>query len=88
MKKRFSEERIIGFVKEADQVMPVKEPCRKCGFSEANFFLWRSKYGGMNAPDVARKVISDGVGPVVVDTRNGFWVATMGLERRPLLAGY
>jgi putative transposase len=34
--------------------MPVKELCRKRGFSEASFYLWRSKYGGMNVSDAKR----------------------------------
>ena len=54
MKKRFSEEQIIGFLKEADQGLPVKALCRKRGFSEASFYLWRSKYGGMNVSDAMR----------------------------------
>ena len=54
VKKRFSEEQIIGFLKEADQGLPVKELCRKRGFSEASFYLWRSKYGGMNVSDAKR----------------------------------
>jgi putative transposase len=54
VKKRFSEEQIIGFLKEAYLGMPVKELCRKRGFSEASFYLWRSKYGGMNVSDAKR----------------------------------
>jgi putative transposase len=54
VKKRFSEEQIIGFLKEADQGLPVKELCRKRGFSEASFYLWRSKYGGMSVSDAKR----------------------------------
>ena len=54
MKKRFSEEQIIGFLKEAERGLPVKELCRKRGFSEASFYLWRSKYGGMSVPDAKR----------------------------------
>jgi putative transposase len=34
--------------------LPVKELCRKRGFSEASFYLWRSKYGGMNVSDAKR----------------------------------
>ena len=55
MKKRFSEEQIIGFLKEADRGMAVKELCRKHGFSEASYYLWRGKYGGMDVSD-ARKL--------------------------------
>ena len=54
MKKRFSEEHIIGFLKEADRGIPVKELCRKHGFSDASFYLWRSKFGGMDVSDAKR----------------------------------
>lgn len=54
MKKRFSEEQIIGFLKEAERGMAVKELCRKHGFSDASFYLWRSKYGGMEVSDAKR----------------------------------
>ena len=54
MKKRFSEEQIIGFLREAEAGMPVKELCRKHGFSEASYYLWRSKFGGMNVSEAKR----------------------------------
>ncbi len=54
MKKRFSEEQIIGFLHEADAGLAVKELCRKHGFSEASYYLWRSKFGGMDVPDAKR----------------------------------
>ena len=54
MKKRFSEEQIIGFLREADRGMAVKELCRKHGFSEASYYLWRSKFGGMDVSDARR----------------------------------
>ena len=54
MKKRFSEEQIIGFLKEAEAGVPVKELCRKHGFSDASFYTWRSKYGGMEVSDAKR----------------------------------
>jgi putative transposase len=54
MKKRYSEEQIIGFLGEADAGMPIKELCRRHGFSEASYYLWRSKYGGMSVPDAKR----------------------------------
>ena len=34
--------------------MPVKELCRKHGFSEASYYLWRSKFGGMDVSDAKR----------------------------------
>jgi len=54
VKKRFSEEQIIGFLREAEAGMPVKDLCRRHGFSEASYYLWRSKFGGMTVPDAKR----------------------------------
>ena len=54
MKKRYNEEQIIGFLREADKGVPVKELCRKHGFSDASFYLWRGKYGGMDVSDALR----------------------------------
>ena len=54
MKKRYSEEQIIGFLQEADAGLTVKDLCRRRGFSEASYYLWRSKFGGMNVPDAKR----------------------------------
>lgn len=54
MKKRFSEAQIIGFLREADAGLPVKQLCRRHGFSEASYYLWRSKFGGMQVSDAKR----------------------------------
>ena len=54
MKKRFTEAQIVGFLREADAGIPIKELCRKHGFSEASYYLWRSKFGGMTVPDAKR----------------------------------
>ena len=54
MKKRFTEEQIIGFLRQAEAGLPVKELCRKHGFSEASYYLWKSKFGGMSVPDAKR----------------------------------
>jgi putative transposase len=53
-KSRYSEEQIIGFLKQADAGMPIKELCRKGGFSDATFYKWRSKFGGMEVSDARR----------------------------------
>ncbi len=54
MKKRFTDEQIIGFLKQADAGVPVKELCRQHGFSDASFYTWRAKFGGMTVPDAKR----------------------------------
>lgn len=54
MKKRFSEEQIIGFLREAEAGLPIKELCRRHGFSAASYYLWRSKFGGMSVSDAKR----------------------------------
>tara|TARA_R110002073_G_C9470503_1_gene579349 strand:- start:2179 stop:2442 length:264 start_codon:yes stop_codon:yes gene_type:complete len=54
MKKRFTEEQIIGFLRQAEAGMPVKELCRKHGFSDASYYLWKNKFGGMSVPDARR----------------------------------
>ena len=54
MKKRFSAEQIIGFLREADKGVAVKELCRRHNFSEASYYLWRSKFGGMEVSDAKR----------------------------------
>jgi len=53
-KKRFTEQQIIGFLKEAEAGIAVKELCRKHGFSDASFYGWRSKYGGLRVNELKR----------------------------------
>ena len=54
MKKRFTEAQIVGFLREADAGVAVKDLCRKHGFSEGSYYLWRSKFGGMEVSDAKR----------------------------------
>ena len=54
MKKRFTEAQIVGFLREADAGVPVKDLCRKHGFSDASYYLWRSKFGGMSVSGAKR----------------------------------
>jgi putative transposase len=51
---KYSEEQIIGFLKQVEAGVPVKDVCRKGGFSDATFYKWRAKYGGMDVPDARR----------------------------------
>jgi len=53
-RKRYSEAQILGFLKEAESGISVRELCRKHGFSDASFYNWRSKYGGMELSDIKR----------------------------------
>ena len=53
-KSRYSEEQIIGFLKQADAGMPIKELCRKGGFSDATLYKRRAKFGGMDVSDAKR----------------------------------
>jgi putative transposase len=53
-KSRFTEEQIIGFLKQAEAGVPIKELCRKGGFSDATFYKWRARFGGMEVADAKR----------------------------------
>lgn len=54
MKKRFTEEQILDFLKQAEAGVSVAELCRRHGFSDASFYTWRAKFGGMTVPDARR----------------------------------
>ncbi len=53
-KSRFTETQIVAILKEADAGMAVKELCRKHSMSDATYYNWKSKYGGMEASDLKR----------------------------------
>ena len=53
-KSRFTETQIVAILKEADAGMPVREICGKHGISDATYYNWKSKYGGMSASDLKR----------------------------------
>ena len=53
-RSRFSEEQIIGILKEHQAGLGAKELCRKHGVSDATFYKWRSKYGGMEVSEAKR----------------------------------
>jgi putative transposase len=54
MKKRFTEEQIIGFLRQAEAGVSIKDLCRQHGFSDGSFYAWRAKFGGMEASDAKR----------------------------------
>lgn len=53
-KSRFSEEQVIGILREAGGESPVKAVCAKHNISEATFYAWRKKYGGMDVSEARR----------------------------------
>ncbi|ELY4218468.1 transposase [Cronobacter sakazakii] len=52
LKKRFSDEQIISILREAEAGVSAREFCRKHAISNATFYTWRKKYGGMEVPEV------------------------------------
>jgi putative transposase len=53
-KSRFPETQMVSILKEADAGLKVKDLCRKHGISDATYYKWKSKYGGMDASDLKR----------------------------------
>ena len=53
-KSKYTEEQIICFLRQVEAGMVLKELCRKRGFSDASFYKWRAKYGGMNVSEAKR----------------------------------
>ena len=53
-KSRFTETQIVKILKEVETGRLVKEVCREYGVSEATYYNWKSKYGGMQASDIKR----------------------------------
>lgn len=53
-RSRFSETQIVGILKEADCGITVRELCRKHQISDATYYKWKSKYGGLEVSDVKR----------------------------------
>ena len=54
MQKRFTENQIVSAIKKQEAGIAVKEICRELGISDATFYNWKAKYGGMEASDVKR----------------------------------
>ena len=53
-RSRFTEEQIIGILKEHQAGLGAKELCRKHGVSDATFYKWRAKFGGMEVSDAKK----------------------------------
>ena len=53
-KSKFTETQIVAILKEADAGLKVRDLCRKHGISDATYYKWKSRYGGMDASDLKR----------------------------------
>jgi putative transposase len=53
-RSRYSEEQIVGILKEAEDGIPVSELCRKYGMGDATYYNWKAKYGGMTVSDLKK----------------------------------
>ena len=53
-KSRFSEQQITYILRQAEQGTSVEEVCRKAGISEATYYNWRKKYGGLMPSEMKR----------------------------------
>ena len=53
-KSKFTESQIVHTLKQVEAGRHVKDVCRELGISEATYYVWKSKYGGMEAADIRR----------------------------------
>ena len=60
-RSRFTEEQIIGILREQEAGVPVADLCRKHGLSSPTFYKWKAKYGGLDVSEARRlKALEDG----------------------------
>lgn len=54
MKRKFTESQIVAAIKKQESGIAVKDICRELSISDATFYNWKAKYGGMEASDMAK----------------------------------
>lgn len=54
MRRKFTESQIVAAIKKQENGIPVKEICREIGISDATFYNWKAKFGGMDVSEVVR----------------------------------
>jgi putative transposase len=78
-KSKFSEHQIVGVLKQVEAGRQVKEVCREVGISDATYYQWKSKYGGLEASELKRiKELED------ENRKLKVMVADLSLENRAL----
>lgn len=79
---RFKELQILSILRQAEGGVPVTELCREHGMSNASFYKWRAKYGGMDAPMIAQTKTLEGRSRKAIDPVNQLpGEATNGLRK-------
>lgn len=78
-KSRFSENQIVGILKEVEAGRQVKEVCREHGIPDATYYQWKSKYGGMEVSDIKRQRELEGE-----NRKLKLMVADLSLENRAI----
>jgi putative transposase len=59
-RSRYTEEQIVGILKEHERGVPTEELCRRHGFSQQTFYRWKAKYGGLDVGDAQKmKALED-----------------------------
>jgi putative transposase len=53
-RSKFSEQQIVGVLKQAEAGVPVKDLCRKLGISDQTFYNWKARYGGLGVSELKR----------------------------------
>jgi len=85
-KSRFSEEQIVGVLKEAEAGVPVKDLCRRIGISEAAFYHWKAKYGGLEVNETRRLRRLSGFGSDAMIRANRDVLEHASAENMPISA--